>query len=110
MEPSPDHALHRDEVFKNPGTYSSPAGKGDDDGLQNKLEEIAQLYYNTHTYYEGETHCNDMAADLWNILLTEDIKSVIVVGDRSQVGESFEESNHAWLYVFNGAGKVIYLT
>ncbi len=109
MEPSPDHALDRDEVFEDPETYSSPTYKGDDYGLQKKLEEIAQLYYTTHTYYEGETDCNDMAADLWNILLTEDIKSVIVVGDRSQMGESFEESNHAWLYVFNGDGKVIYL-
>ncbi|MBT4511150.1 MAG: hypothetical protein HOC20_02915 [Chloroflexi bacterium] len=109
MERSPDNALDREEVFNNTETYSSPAWKGDDFGLQQKLEEIAQSYYNTHTYYEGETDCNDMAADLWNMLLTEDIKSVIVVGDRGQVGESFEESKHAWLYVFNGDGKVIYL-
>ncbi len=109
MEPSPDHALDRDEVFNDTENYSSPTWNGDDYGLQQELKRIAQLYYSTHTYYEGETDCNDMAVDLWNILLTEDIKSVIVVGDRSQVGESFEESNHAWLYVFNGEGKVIYL-
>lgn len=109
MTPSPDHALVWSDVWADPETYGSPAWKGRDYGLQQKLEEIAQLYYSTHTYYEGETDCNDMAVDIWNMLLKQDIKSIIVVGNRDVVGETLEESNHAWLYALNAQGKVIYL-
>jgi len=108
LTPSPDHALKRPDVWKDE-TLWSHAWKMRDYELQLTLEEIAQQYYSTHTYYEGETDCNDMAVDLWNMLLTQDIKSVIVVGNRDMTGETLEESDHAWLYAFNADGKVIYV-
>lgn len=106
--PSPDHALVRNQVWGNP-EFRSAAWEGRDYELQGKLEELAQLYYRTHTYIVGETDCNDMAVDIWNMLLTESIKSVIVIGNWEKVGEKLEECNHAWLYVFNAEGKIIYL-
>lgn len=108
LTPSPDHALVRKEVWPDESFWSH-AWKMKDYELQLTLEEIAQQYYRTHTYYEGETDCNDMAVDLWNMLLTQDIKSVIVVGNRDMTGETLEESDHAWLYAFNADGKVIYV-
>ncbi|NQT71857.1 MAG: hypothetical protein HQ553_03695 [Chloroflexi bacterium] len=108
LTPSPDHALKRPDVWEDE-TLWSHAWKMRDYELQLTLEEIAQQYYSTHTYYEGETDCNDMAVDLWNMLLTQDIKSVIVVGNRDMTGETLEESDHAWLYAFNADGKVIYV-
>ena len=108
LTPAPDHALIRSQVWGNP-EFRSTAWEGRDYELQGKLQELGQLYNRTHTYIEGETDCNDMAVDLWNMLLTEEIKSVIVIGNLDKVGETFTESNHAWLYVFNADGKVIYL-
>ena len=108
LTPSPDHALVRKEVWPDESFWSH-AWKMKDYELQLTLEEIAKQYYSTHTYYEGETDCNDMAVDLWNMLLTQDIKSVIVVGNRDMTGETLEESDHAWLYAFNADGKVIYV-
>jgi len=105
---APDHALERSEVWGNP-KFSSTAWAGQDYQLRTTLQEIGEQYHQIHTYIEGETDCNDMAIDLWNILLTQNIKSVIVVGDRDKLGETFEECDHAWLYVFDAEGKVIYL-
>ncbi len=108
LTPSPDHDLERPDVWKDE-TLWSKAWKMRDFELQLTLEEIAQQHYSTHTYYEGEYDCSDMAVDLWNMLLTQDIKSVIVVGNRDMTGETLEESDHAWLYAFNADGKVIYV-
>lgn len=108
LTPSPDHALVRKDLWPDESFWSK-AWKMKDYELQLTMEEIAQQYYSTHTYYEGETDCNDMAVDLWNMLLTQDIKSVIVVGNRDMTGETLEESDHAWLYAFNADGKVIYV-
>jgi predicted nucleic acid-binding Zn-ribbon protein len=105
---SPDHALERAEVFGNP-KFESTAWKGQDYDLRIALEDIGESYNNAHTYIEGEFDCNDMAVELWNILFSRDIKSVIVIGDRDESGETFEECNHAWLYVFDAEGQVIYM-
>ncbi|MFO8100898.1 MAG: hypothetical protein R6U37_01835 [Dehalococcoidia bacterium] len=108
LTPSPAHALDQSEVWDNP-KFESTAWKGRDYQLREKLESIGDYYGATHTYIEGETDCNDMAVDLWNMLLTENIKSVIVVGNKEMVKETFDECDHAWLYVFDGDGRVIYL-
>ncbi|MBM3132122.1 MAG: hypothetical protein FJZ95_03695 [Chloroflexi bacterium] len=108
VTPSPDHALQRDQVFYQ-DEFKSIQWKGRDYELQLKIEEIGRLYNSTHTYVPGETDCNDMAVDIWNMLLTKGIKSVIVIGNKDKENETFEECVHAWLYVFNANGEVIYL-
>ena len=105
---SPDHALDRAEVFGNP-KFESTEWKGQDYDLRITLEDIGESYDDIHTYVEGEFDCNDMAVELWNILFSRHIKSVIVIGDRDESGETFEECNHAWLYVFDAEGQVIYM-
>ena len=108
LTPSPDRAINPDQVWNNP-KFKSTAWEGRNYQLRTKLEEIGALYYRTHTYLQGQTDCNDMAVDLWNMLLTVDIKSVIVVGNKDKQSEEFDECDHAWLYVFDAEGKVIYL-
>jgi len=102
--PSPDHALSPGEVLGNP-KFRSLAWSGREYEWQWKVEEIGRTYHSTHTYIPGQTDCNDMAVDLWNMLFTAQIKSVIVVGNLNMVGETFSECDHAWLYVFNHEGK-----
>ena len=104
LTPSPDHALSPSEVLGNP-KFRSLAWSGRDYEWQWKVEEIGRTYNSTHTYIPGETDCNDMAVDLWNMLFTAQIKSVIVVGNLNLVGETFSECDHAWLYVFDPQGK-----
>lgn len=104
LTPSPDHALSPSEVLGNP-KFRSLTWLGRDYEWQWKVEEIGRTYNSTHTYIPGETDCNDMAVDLWNILFTAQIKSVIVVGNLNLVGETFTECDHAWLYVFDPQGK-----
>jgi len=108
LTPAPHHAVRGRDIWGRP-EFRSTAWVGRDYELMRKIEEVARLYHRTHTFIPGETDCNDMAVSLWNMLLTENIKSVIVVGNLEKVGETFEESNHAWLYVFNAQGAVIYL-
>lgn len=108
MNPSPDHALAPAQVWGN-ASFRSTEWAGRDFQLQSKVEEIGRTYNKTHTYILGETDCNDMAIDLWNMLLTQNIKSVIVVGNLEKVGETFAELKHAWLDIFDSEGRVIYL-
>ncbi|MDD5094715.1 MAG: hypothetical protein PHV74_10105 [Dehalococcoidia bacterium] len=106
--PAPDHEMPPSQVWNNPD-YRSTEWANRDYELQSKVEEIGQWYQSKHVYIEGTFDCNDMAVDLWNMLLAENIKSVIIVGNRNRVGETFLESNHAWLDVFNANGEVFYL-
>ncbi len=108
MTPSPSNALKESEVWGDP-KFKSTAWEGKSFQLRSKLEELGKLYGDTHTYIQGETDCNDMAVDTWNMLLTEDIKSVIVVGNKDMEDETFGDCDHAWLYVFDADGMVIYL-
>lgn len=104
LSPSPDHAMKEGEIWDNP-EFMSIAWEGRIVEFQIKVEEIGRLYYRTHTYIVGETDCNDMAVDLWNMLLTEEIKSVIVIGNLDKEFAEFNESDHAWLIVFSPDGK-----
>lgn len=114
VTPSPDRALDREVLSQVPPRFSSPQWEGRDYELQLKLQELVDLYHSMHTYVPGaygpnEFDCNDMAVDMWNMLLTQGITSVIVIGNKNKVDETFEEADHAWLYAFNADGKVIYL-
>ncbi len=108
LTPSPTHAIERSEVWGNP-KFKSTAWQGKNFKLREKLEDIGNSYDETHTYIQGETDCNDMAVDIWNMLITENIKSVIVVGNKDMMNEAFDDCDHAWLYVFDADGMVIYM-
>jgi len=108
ITPSPDHALPRSQVFYN-DEFKSVQWKGRDYELQLEIERIGRLYNSEHVYLPGLFDCNDMAIDLWNMLRAKGIVSVIVVGNKEKPNASFQEAVHAWLYVFNGNGEVIYL-
>jgi hypothetical protein len=46
-----------------------------------------------------------MAADIWEVLASRGIVSLIVAGNLEMVRESFLECNHAWLIVYSGEGS-----
>jgi DNA gyrase/topoisomerase IV subunit A len=108
LTPYPHRAVVGRDIWGRPG-FKSTAWAGRDIELIRRIEEIGRTFHRTHIFIEGEMDCNDMAVSLWNMLLTAGIKSVIVVGNLDMVGETLAESNHAWLYVFNARGEVIYL-
>jgi hypothetical protein len=108
LAPYPHRAVVGRDIWGRPG-FKSTAWAGRDFELRRQIEEIARTFHRTHKFIEGEMDCNDMAVSLWNMLLVHGIKSVIVVGNLDMVGETLAESNHAWLYVFNARGEVIYL-
>lgn len=108
LTPSPDHALTQAQVFGNP-EFQSKAWEGKEREWQSKVEEIWQRFHASHTYIADQYDCNDMAIELWNMLLTAEIKSVIVVGNLDMVGETLNQSEHAWLYVFNPQGRYVVL-
>ena len=69
-------------------------------GLFETVERINWQYHLTHTYIEGETDCNDMAIDVWNMLLNVGITSILVFGNLDLTWERFNQCNHTWLLIF----------
>ena len=101
---SPDHALSWIQITTD-SDLRSTAWTGKDYQWHDKIKEIGRLYHSTHVYIPNETDCDDMAVDIWNMLLAQNIKSVIVVGNLENTNATFAESNHAWLVVYNFEGK-----
>jgi cytoskeletal protein RodZ len=104
MTPAADHAISQQNITGNQ-EFISTAWLNRDYELQNTVASIGSQYHTGHTYIANETDCDDMAVDLWNMLYTKGIKSVIVVGNLEKTNASFNEINHAWLWVFNAQGK-----
>jgi hypothetical protein len=104
ITPAPDHAITQQSISANP-EFMSVAWLNRDYELQNAVASIGGQYHASHTYIANETDCDDMAVDLWNMLYTRGIRSVIVVGNPDKANASFTEINHAWLWVFNAQGK-----
>lgn len=104
VTPSPDHAFTWTQISTDP-TLVSTAWAGRDSQWHDKIKEIGALYHGTHVYIQNETDCDDMAVDIWNMLLAQNIKSVIVVGNLDKKNASFAETNHAWLVVYNAQGQ-----
>ena len=78
---------------------------GLDDGLLlQTVESINQSFNENHPYIPGETDCNNMAVDIWNMLAAKGITSVIACGNLSLTNETFEKCNHAWLVIFDNQG------
>ncbi|MBT4511532.1 MAG: hypothetical protein HOC20_04900 [Chloroflexi bacterium] len=108
LTPSPDHALTWVQVKNDPDLRSTSwAGQGYT--WQSKVEEIGRQYHASHIFIEGETDCNDMAIDIWNMLLAQDIKSVITIGSLDNSMVTFDQCDHAWLSVFDSEGEFVSL-
>jgi len=77
--------------------------------LYQEILLVNSLYFETHTYIPGETDCNDMAIDIWNMLMTDGIVSLIMVGNLEMSQERFQDCNHAWLVIYNADGAALAL-
>ena len=61
-------------------------------------EEVAQQYYETHTYVQNNVFdCDNMACDVWNMLKTRGINAKIAVGNVELDEYDIEDWNHAWV-------------
>jgi hypothetical protein len=73
--------------------------------LYDEILVLTTNYSQTHKYVFGETDCNDMAVDVWHMLINKEIISLIVVGNLEKSYETFLECNHAWLMVYSSRGS-----
>ena len=102
FEPAYDTPV--EEIMHNP-IYWNTDWEGSDYELQMTVQAVSAEYCQTHTYIEGETDCNDMVVDIWNMLYTEGITSIIVVGNQGMDAEYFEDCDHAWLLICDSMGN-----
>ncbi|MFA5064946.1 MAG: zinc ribbon domain-containing protein [Dehalococcoidia bacterium] len=108
VEPAPiRHDISMNEIMSN-SAYWNTAWQDKHSDLVNVTKRINQQYLRTHTYIKGETDCNDMAIDIWNMLQTQGIVSIIVAGNVDDPAPltSLNQCNHAFLLIFNlGEGE-----
>jgi hypothetical protein len=76
------HNIPISEIHSN-SAYWNLSWQGRYPEMEKKVKDISQQYFKTHTYITGQTDCNDMAIDIWNMLQT-----------------AFSQCNHAWLLVY----------
>ncbi len=70
-----------------------------------EIVAVNALYIRSHDYILGQNECDDMAADIWEILARKGIISLIVAGNLEMSGESYADCNHAWLLIYSGEGS-----
>ena len=85
--------------------YWNTDWKGRASQLYDEISAVNTLYFQTHRYVPGETDCNDMVIEVWNRLISQEIFSLIVVGNLEMSQEAFVDCNHAWLMVYSGEGS-----
>lgn|GEM_PF-3809492 len=73
--------------------------------LYGEIVTVNALYTRSHTYILGQTECDDMAADIWEMLAGKGIISLIAVGNLEMAEESYADCNHAWLIIYSGEGS-----
>jgi len=62
------------------------------------VAKIIKYYHETHVYSTYDLFvCSDMAAEVWNMLKAQGIKSVVVVGDVDIPLSDIVQSDHAWV-------------
>jgi len=94
------HDISKAEINRN-SAYWNLAWQGKSGDLTNVARRINLQYLKTHTYIRNQTDCNDMAIDIWNMLWTQGIRSIIVAGNLDQDNYTFAQCNHAWLLIFH---------
>jgi hypothetical protein len=93
------HDISLAEIQSNP-EYWNITWQGRTTELQKTAGQINQLYLKTHTYIKGQTDCNDMTVDIWNMLKTAGIASIIVAGNLEFDNYTFAQCNHSWLLIY----------
>jgi hypothetical protein len=74
------------------------------------VKKIVDEYHKTHTYSETDLFvCSDMAIDVWNMVKTKGINSIIVVGNVHRDVIKYQEANHAWVSAEIFPGKFVAL-
>jgi hypothetical protein len=61
------------------------------------VARIIRIYHDTHSYQENIYDCNDMSADVWDILQKQGIGSLLAVGDIYNQITDIIQSDHAWV-------------
>lgn len=104
-EPAPIPTPIRHDITWSQITGNSAYWNQSWQGKQSNLIEIARRtnlqYLDTHTYIKNQTDCNDMAIDIWNMLWTQGIRSIIVAGnvDNPAPLYTLNQCNHAFLII-----------
>ncbi|MFA5054910.1 MAG: zinc ribbon domain-containing protein [Dehalococcoidia bacterium] len=61
-------------------------------------ENIAKDYYNTHQYIANDVFdCDNMAQDVWDMIVAQGINAQIAVGNVNKDISSIGDANHAWV-------------
>jgi len=81
----------------------------EDADLQHTAQQVNTAYHEWHYYIEGETDCNDMAVDIWDMLKKKGIISLIAVGNLELENETFAQCNHVWIVILTSSGKAFAL-
>ena len=69
----------------------------EDDTIIDTIEKVLRFYHDTHTYTVNVYDCDNMAADIWNQLITLDINAVIAIGSLDYIITDVTQTNHAWV-------------
>jgi hypothetical protein len=73
-------------------------------------EKIIQNYTKTHSYSKTDMFiCGDMSSEVWNMLKTQGINAVIVIGNKDAAITDILQSNHAWVLADVGNGQKLAL-
>ncbi|HEY48894.1 MAG TPA: hypothetical protein G4O13_02460 [Dehalococcoidia bacterium] len=100
----PTHNIPIEELG-NASAYWNVDWEGRAAQLYEEILAVNTQYFQTHTYVHGKTDCNDMVCEIWGILKSRGIISLIAVGKLEMSQESFLDCDHAWLMVYSGEGS-----
>lgn len=101
----PYRNISPEEIHSNPA-YWNMAWVGREGELIKIVKDIPKQYHESHVYIRGETDCNDMAIDIWNMLCARGVTSIIAIGNFNKEKATFLECRHAWLVVCYRSGPL----
>lgn len=81
----------------------------EDADLQKTAKDVNAAYYQWHYYIKGQTDCNDMAVDIWDMLKKKGVISLIAFGNIEMDNEPWSQCNHVWIVILNSSGKAFAL-
>jgi outer membrane murein-binding lipoprotein Lpp len=72
--------------------------------------KIVKNYHETHVYSSYDLFvCSDMAAEVWNMLKAQGIRSIIAVGNKDTAITDIIQSDHAWVLAEVASGEYLAL-
>jgi multidrug efflux pump subunit AcrA (membrane-fusion protein) len=77
---------------------------------EEKVAQIVKNYHETHTYSVTDLFvCGDMAAEVWNLLKTQGINALMVIGDINTRITDITLCSHAWVLAEVSPGQYLAL-